>query len=254
MMRNIMLLLAFDGTDYAGWQRQKDQPTIQGEVEDKLAIMTNDPVALHGVGRTDAGVHALGMTASFETSATISCDGFLRGLNSLLPEAIRILAIEDKDPGFHARINATGKTYIYQLLVGGICLPTQRLYNYHLKHDLQIEPMRECFAALLGEHDFACFEATGSRDPSYTGGRGAVRTIVKADLTVGQGIPLPINFEVGGDGFLRHMVRNIVGTLLEVGSGRMNVGEFRAVLAGKDRTVAGPTAPARGLFLKEVFY
>ena len=253
-MRNIMLRLAFDGTGYAGWQRQKEQPTIQGVIEDKLAIMTNGPVALHGVGRTDAGVHALGMTASFETAAAIPCAGFLRGLNSMLPEAIRILAVEERELGFHARINASGKAYVYQLLVGGICLPTRRLYSHHLKHDLQIEPMRECLGALLGRHDFACFEATGSRDPNYLGGRGAVRTIFKAELTVGEGMPLPICFEISGDGFLRHMVRNIVGTLLEVGSGRMSVEEFRVVLAGKDRTAAGPTAPARGLFLKEVYY
>ncbi len=253
-MRNIMLRLAFDGTGYAGWQRQKVQPTIQGVIEDKLAIMTDGSVALHGVGRTDAGVHALGMTASFEIGADIPCDGFLRGLNSMLPEAIRILAVEEKELGFHARINARGKAYIYQLLIGGICLPTQRLYNHHLNYDLRIEPMRECLAALVGRHDFACFEATGSRDPNYTGGRGAVRTISKAELAVGEGLPLPISFEISGDGFLRHMVRNIVGTLFEVGSGRMSVEEFRAVLAGKDRTAAGPTAPARGLFLKEVYY
>ena len=249
-----MLRLAFDGTGYAGWQKQKEQPTIQGVIEDKLVIMTNGPVVLHGVGRTDAGVHALGMTANFETGANIPCAGFLRGLNSMLPEAIRILAVEEKELGFHARINARGKVYIYQLLVGGICLPTQRLYNHHLKHELRIEPMRECLDALLGKHDFACFEATGSRDPNYLGGRGAVRTISRAELTVGEGLPLPIGFEISGDGFLRHMVRNIVGTLLEVGSGRMGVEEFRAVLVSKDRTVAGPTAPARGLFLKEVYY
>ena len=249
-----MLRLAFDGTAYAGWQRQKDQPTIQAIIEDKLALMTNGSVVLHGAGRTDAGVHALGMTANFATSVAIPCEGFLRGLNSMLPEAIRILDVEEKELDFHARINARGKAYVYQLLVDGICLPTQRLYNHHLKHDLQIEPMAECLTTLLGEHDFACFEATGSRDPGYTGGRGAVRNISKAKLTVGQGLPLPISFEIVGDGFLRHMVRNIVGTLLEVGAGRIGVAEFRAILAGKDRTMAGPTAPARGLFLKDVYY
>lgn len=253
-MRNLMLRLAFDGADYAGWQRQKEQPTIQGEIEDKLAIITNGPVALHGVGRTDAGVHALAMTAHFETSSTIPCDGLLRGLNSMLPEAIRILAVEEKESGFHARINARGKVYVYQLLVGGICLPTQRLYSHHLSHDLWVEPMRECLTLLVGEHDFSCFEASGSRDVSYLGGRGAVRNIFKAELLMGEGRPLPISFEISGDGFLRHMVRNIVGTLLEVGSGRMSVDEFRSVLAGKDRAAAGPTAPARGLFLKEVYY
>jgi tRNA pseudouridine38-40 synthase len=158
------------------------------------------------------------------------------------------------EPGFHARINARSKGYLYQLLAGGICLPTQRLYHHHISHDLRIAPMVECLAVLRGRHDFACFEATGSRDLNYIGGRGAVREIFTAELRVGEGVPLPLTFEIVGDGFLRHMVRNIVGTLLEVGSGRMGVEEFRAVLAGKDRAAAGPTAPARGLFLKEVFY
>lgn len=249
-----MLRLAYDGTAYAGWQRQKEQPTIQATIEDKLAIMTSEPVVIHGAGRTDAGVHALGMTANFTTSATIVCAGFMRGLNSMLPDDIRILAVEEKELDFHARINAVGKVYVYQLLAGGICLPTLRLYNYHLKHQLQLDPMAECLAILRGEQDFSSFEATGSRDPSYTGGRGAVRNITRAEMRVGQGVPLPLCIEVGGDGFLRHMVRNIVGTILEVGGGRMTVGEFRKVLAGRDRAGAGPTAPARGLFLREVYY
>jgi len=254
MIRNILLRLAFDGTAYAGWQRQKEQPTIQGALEDKLALITNGPVSLHGSGRTDAGVHALGMTASFETASTIPCDGIIRALNSMLAEDIRGLAADEMEPDFHARINAKGKAYVYLVLIGGICPPTERLYNHHLKYQLLIEPIRECLAVLLGEHDFGCFEATGSRDPEFTGGRGAVRNIFRAELTEGQGMPLPLSFEIAGDGFLRHMVRNIVGTLLEVGAGRMSVEEFRAVLAGKDRAAAGPTAPARGLFLKEVYY
>jgi tRNA pseudouridine38-40 synthase len=254
MMRNILLRLSFDGTAYAGWQRQKEQPTIQGAIEEKLALITNAPVILHGAGRTDAGVHALGMTASFETASAIPCAGLIRGLNSLLPEDVRVLAADEMEAGFHARINAKGKVYQYRVLVGDICPPTRRLYNHHLKHRLRIGPMRECLEALRGEHDFACFEATGSRDLDFTGGRGAVRNIFKTELTVGEGIPLPISFVIAGDGFLRHMVRNIVGTLLEVGAARMSVEEFLAVMAGGDRTAAGPTAPARGLFLKEVYY
>ena len=129
-----MLKLSFDGTGYAGWQRQNDQPTIQETLEDRLSQITNSPVALHGAGRTDAGVHALGMTASFETETEIPSDGLLKGLNSMLPEDIRVLAVEDQDPQFHARISALGKLYVYQMLVGGICLPTERLYNYHIRH------------------------------------------------------------------------------------------------------------------------
>ena len=253
-MRNILLKIAFDGSCYAGWQRQADQPTIQGVIEDKLQVMTLDEVALHGAGRTDAGVHALGMTASFETGSEIPCEGFLRGLNSMLPEDIRILEVLEKPPGFHARKSARSKSYVYQLKTGGVCLPTDRLYCHHLKFNINLKPIRACLEILIGEHDFGCFEATGSRDLEYTGGKGAVRTIKKAELTTGKVDPGSVAFEFVGDGFLRHMVRNMVGTLLEVGSERMSVDEFRTVLAGRDRSAAGPTAPARGLFLMEVFY
>jgi tRNA pseudouridine38-40 synthase len=253
-MRTLLLLLAFDGTDFSGWQRQKGDTTIQGEIEAQLARMTGRAVTLHGAGRTDAGVHALGMTASFETDSAIPCQGFLKGLNSLLPPAIRILAVEEKEPGFHARFSARGKSYLYHLSCGGVGLPTRRLYTCHVSRPLALPPMRQCLALLVGEHDFAAFEAVGSRDLAYAGGRGSVRTIFRAELTVGAGLEPDLTIELAGDGFLRHMVRNIVGTLLEVGLGRMSPEDFAAVLAGRDRAAAGATAPARGLFLKEVYY
>jgi len=246
--------MAFDGTGFAGWQRQKEDPTIQGVVESKLARMTGGAITLHGAGRTDAGVHALGMTASFETDSTIPCEGFRQGLNSLLPPAIRILDVAEREKGFHARLNAKGKSYLYRLTAGGIGLPTERLYTYHLAKPPTTETIQQCLALLIGEHDFSAFEATGSRDLGYQGGRGAVRKISRAELKSGEGQPLPLTIELAGDGFLRHMVRNIVGTILEVGKGRMTVADFAAVLAGRDRAAAGPTAPARGLFLKEVYY
>lgn len=253
-MRTLMLLLAFDGTEFAGWQRQKGQPTIQGEIEARLALMTGSVINLHGAGRTDAGVHALGMTASFETAATIPCEGFRKALNSLLPGAIRVLAVVEKAPGFHARFSALGKSYLYHLNTGEVELPNRRLYSCHVRLPLALSPIRECLALLVGEHDFAAFEGVGSRDLHYRGGRGAVRTIFRAELTVVEGDTQGLTIELAGDGFLRHMVRNIVGTLLEVGRGRMRVEDFAAVLAGCDRSAAGATAPARGLFLKEVYY
>jgi tRNA pseudouridine38-40 synthase len=253
-MRVLQLLLAFDGTDYAGWQRQKGEPTIQGTIESRLAQMTGETITLHGAGRTDAGVHALGMSASFATDSTIPCEGFRRGLNSLLPLAIRILAVAEREAGFHARLNAKGKSYLYRLTAGGVGLPTERLYSYHLAQAPAMETMQQCLQLLIGEHDFSAFEAAGSRDPGYRGGRGAVRRIIRAELQAGAGEPLPLTIELAGDGFLRHMVRNIVGTLLEAGQGRMTVADFAAVLSGRDRAAAGPTAPARGLFLKEVYY
>ncbi len=253
-MRVLLLLLAFDGTDFAGWQRQKVDPTIQGIIESKLARMTGEVISLHGAGRTDAGVHALGMTASFETDSAIPCQGFRQGLNSLLPPAVRVLAAEEREIGFHARLNAKGKLYQYRLTAGGVGLPTERLYTYHLAKPPAMETMQQCLRLLVGEHDFSAFEAAGSRDLGYQGGRGAVRRITRAGLKAGVGENLPLTIEVAGDGFLRHMVRNIVGTVLEVGQGRMTVADFAAVLAGRDRSAAGPTAPARGLFLKEVYY
>ncbi len=253
-MRTLLLLIAFDGTEFAGWQRQSGQPTIQGEIESRLARITNRAVVLHGAGRTDAGVHALGMTASFETDSTIPCAGFLKSLNSLLPSAIRVLAVEDKEPAFHARFSAKGKCYLYHLTCGGVAPPIRRLYTYHVARVLLLTPMRRSLELLLGTHDFSAFEAVGSRDLSYLGGRGAVRTIFRAGLTVGDGDTPELTIELAGDGFLRHMVRNIVGTLLEVGLERMRVEDFAAVLAGRDRNAAGATAPARGLFLKEVYY
>jgi len=253
-MRTLLLLIAFDGTDFAGWQRQKGQPTIQGEIEARLALMTAGAVTLHGAGRTDAGVHALGMTASFATTSTIPCPGFLKGLNCLLPPAIRVLAVEEKEPGFHARFNARGKCYLYHLTCGSIASPIRRLYAHHVLHPLSVAPMRDCLVQLLGRHDFSAFEGVGSRDLNYQGGRGAVRTIFRAELHAGEGESTDLTIELAGDGFLRHMVRNIVGTLLAVGRGRMRVDDFAVVLAGCDRSVAGATAPAQGLFLKEVYY
>lgn len=254
-MRTLMLRLAFDGTDFAGWQRQKNEPSIQGEVEARLVRMTGADVTLHGAGRTDAGVHALAMTASFATASAIPCEGLLRGLNSLLPPAIRVLAVAEMAPDFHARFSARGKSYLYHLSSGGVGIPTRRLYSWHVPHRLDLPAMRHCLNQLVGTHDFRAFEAAGSRDPDQQGGRGAVRTIFRAELS-GEAAEatMAISIELAGDGFLRHMVRNIVGTLLEVGLGRMSPNDFAAVLAGGDRAAAGPTAPARGLFLKEVYY
>lgn len=248
--RNIKLLLAFDGTAYAGWQRQRSEKTIQGALEDKIQVMTGEHSCLHGAGRTDAGVHALGMVANFETGADIPCLAFVKGLNSMLPSDIRVLEAREIDPGFHARRNARAKTYWYNLSSGPVQLPTERLYCAHVFEKLDILAMRHGLAHMVGTHDFSSFEGAGSRDQEFTG-RGAVRTITAATLeTVGGEDRL--RFIITGDGFLRHMVRNIVGTLVDVGKGRLLQSDIAAILAARDRSQAGPTAPAHGLFLKEV--
>ncbi len=252
--RNIRLLIAFDGTNYKGWQRQADVPTIQGVVEERLAVMTGEPVCLHGAGRTDAGVHALGMVANFHTSCTIPAPGLQRGLNSLLPRDIRIMAVSEEEPGFHSRFSATGKTYRYDFCTAEVILPTARLYMAHRPCSLDVEIVRRCLQLITGSHDFSSFEATGSRDPAQQGGRGAVRTISEARCVPMAGQPGCWSLLFTGDGFLRHMVRNLAGTLIDAGRGRISASDFAAILAGRDRTLAGPTAPACGLFLVRVHY
>ncbi len=249
--RNIRMLIAYDGTAYAGWQRQKEQPTVQGALEDKIALMTRESVTLYGAGRTDAGVHALGMCANFKTRCGIPCLGLQKGLNSLLPPDIRVLALDEAAERFHARFDAQGKTYFYQVITSPLILPTQRLYYAHFPRAFDLEAMDMALSSLLGEHDFASFEAAGSRDLTVTKGRGAVRTIHHKRIYAISG---GFTVEIGGDGFLRHMVRNIIGTLIPVGQGEKTVANFTKILYAKDRSEAGNTAPAQGLFLKEVFY
>ncbi len=252
-MRNIKLLISFDGTDFCGWQRQQKLPTIQGVIEEKLAIICNQPIVLHGAGRTDSGVHALGMVANFQTSSDITCHGLQKGLNSLLPEAIVILAVDDVEPDFHARKSAQAKTYWYHFSTAPFVVATSRLYVASLPGPFDCKEVEKCLASILGEHDFSSFEATGSRDTTRTSGRGAVRTILDASL-VQEDNPQQFKLVLRGDGFLRKMVRNIAGTLFEVGQGRMTVSQFQEILEGKDRNFAGPTAPACGLFLHHIEY
>lgn len=250
--RTVKLVLAYDGTNYCGWQRQKSgRSTIQGIVEDKIAIMTGGRVSLHGAGRTDAGVHALAMVAHFRTDSAIPCRGLLGGLNSLLPHDIRVLAATDAAAEFHARRSAVAKIYLYQFFFGDILLPTLRLYWSQYRGQADYAAIEACLQHLVGEHDFSSFEASGSRDP--TAPRGAVRTIFYARLQR-QETPGMVRMEICGDGFLRHMVRNIAGTIAEVALAKKSVDDIRTILSARDRSLAGPTAPARGLFLKEVIY
>jgi tRNA pseudouridine38-40 synthase len=251
-MRNIKLLIAYDGTGFGGWQRQKNAMTIQGEIEKRLAIITAGSVTLLGAGRTDAGVHARGMVANFHTETIIPCRAFCKGLNSLLPLSIRILSAEDVADTFHARFSAKAKTYIYSIFTGPVLLPAERFSVFHIPFTLQFDLISECLAIITGTHDFACFEMAGSRDKSRPGGRGSIRTILAADLQ-DQG-DCHFQFSITGDGFLRQMVRIIIGTILEVGKGRMNIEDFRQTLRSGDRARAGPPAPAHGLTLHEIVY
>lgn len=250
-MRNLKLTISFDGTNFSGWQRQLNAPTIQGELEKVLGTITNTAVTLHGAGRTDAGVHALAMVAHFETESIITLEKLLGGANSLLPSAIRILQITPAAIDFHARFSAIAKTYIYTIDTGAIQSPLSRLYAVHIINLPERKAMRQCLEHIIGSHDFASFEASGSRDKSITGGRGSVRTLHSAILSETGN---RLQFELNGDGFLRHMVRNIMGTVIEVGKGRKTVVDFLEILDAKDRSQACATAPAHGLLLKEIQY
>jgi tRNA pseudouridine38-40 synthase len=253
-VRKIKLIIAFDGTVFAGWQRQTKAVTVQGEIEKKLKVMTSEEVLLHGAGRTDAGVHSLAMPAHFVTEATIPAAAFKRGLNSLLPNSIRILSVEDVPDSFHARIGAHVKIYRYYFTTAEVCLPTRRLYCTHVPAMRSIKQIEQCLPFLKGVHDFSSFEAVGSRDLTREEGRGAVREIFSATVNCLDENNAEWYIDICGDGFLRKMVRNIVGTLFEVGYGRMTVNDFLTVLNARDRNIAGPTAPACGLFLKKVYY
>lgn len=251
-IRNIRLLIAFDGTDFNGWQRQKHDITIQGEIEKGLALMTNADIMLHGAGRTDAGVHAEGMVANFLTAAPISSATLKKGLNSMLPDAIRILEANEVSADFHSRFSARGKHYEYSLFTGEVMPPVERLYALHIPFAVDFAKIQDCLAILIGTHDFSTFENAGSRDKTKESRKGAVRTITVARHDSHDRVRHTLTFI--GEGFLRHMVRNIVGTVLDVGKGRTTVEEFRTALQAKDRNSGGATAPPHGLKLKKVLY
>jgi len=251
--RNIRLLIAYDGTRYSGWQRQRDVPTIQGEIEDRISLMTGEHPSLHGAGRTDAGVHALGMVAHFHTRSTIPVQGFLGGLNSLLPRDIRILDAAEVAADFHSRFQAVAKTYRYDFFTGSVLPPCDRLYTAWIPCSFSLERMQSSLERIIGSHDFSSFEGKGSRDREQDSGRGAVRTLFRAECRPGDRENF-WSFSFTGDGFLRHMVRNLVGTLIYVARGMFTEADFSRILAARDRTLAGPTAPACGLFLQEIFY
>lgn len=245
-MRNIKLLIEYDGTNYLGWQIQPKGVTIQGLVEEKLALLTGERVYLIGSGRTDAGVHALGQVAHFKTKSQMDVRTIQRALNSLLPPDIVIQRAEEVKEGFHARKESRSKVYEYWILNRKIRSPFQHGHAWHIPQKLDFRAMEKATQKLLGEHDFSSFRSVGS--PTRT----AVRKIMQARWKKGRdGL---IRFEIEANGFLKQMVRAIVGTLVEVGKGKISSEEFREILRAKDRKRAGPTAPARGLFLKEVKY
>jgi tRNA pseudouridine38-40 synthase len=245
-LRTIKLVVEYDGSDLAGWQRQDNGPSVQQHLEDAIAEMIGERADVTGGSRTDAGVHALGQVACFRTRSEIPLHGFRRGLNSKLPPSIAVVAIEEMPADFHPRFAARGKLYRYQILCRPDRSPILRNFAWHWPTPLDVAAMRAAAPALIGEHDFSAFRAAGCQ------ARTATRRIT--DISLAEPGDGRLVFEVRGNAFLRHMVRIVVGTLVEVGDGRIAPDALPDILASRDRERAGRTAPAHGLTLVQVFY
>ena len=256
-MRTLKLTIAYEGTAYVGWQRQPNGSSIQGSLEAALVEIERAPVAVVGAGRTDAGVHAVGQVASVRLRHQIAPEALVRALNARLSPDIRVVAAEVGPEGFHARFDATAKTYRYRLLHGAVISPFERRYGWYVGEPLDHERMADVARVLVGEHDFAAFRATGSSS------RSTVRTLFELTVSRAPRDPWSVDGSAGaavtliearGGGFLRHMVRVIVGTLVEVGRGRRDRRAVDRALRSGDRGSAGQTAPPQGLFLMRVEY
>ncbi len=245
-MRNIKLVIEYDGTNYHGWQVQPRSPTIQEILQEKIAALTRHPVHLIASGRTDAGVHALGQVANFKTETQIPLEGFFHGLNSLLPRDIVIRSVEEVSLDFHAQFGAKRKTYRYQIFNGPAPSAIHRNYSWYIPHPLNQEAMQEAAQLLVGRKDFSSFQGA---DPDPT---GSMREIFQADWSLEY--PPFLSFTIEGNGFLKHMVRNVVGTLVGVGKRKSSPEGFARILEARDRRQAGMTAPPQGLFLVSVQY
>jgi tRNA pseudouridine38-40 synthase len=245
-VRQIRLTLEYDGTGLGGWQRQDNAPSVQGHVEDALAILLQHPTPVVGASRTDAGVHARAQVAAFRTERTIPLHGVRRGLNTLLPDAIAVTEAQEAAADFHPRFSATGKHYRYLVLARPDRSPRWLHRAWHRPLPLDEAAMRTAAAALVGEHDFASFRAAGCS------ARTTTRRIDAIELSRPE--PDLLAFDVRGNAFLRHMVRTLVGTLIDVGSGRIAAGQLSEIIVARRREAAGQTAPSHGLELVQVHY
>jgi tRNA pseudouridine38-40 synthase len=245
-VRTLKLTLAYDGTDYSGWQRQTNALSVQQVLEEAFAPLAGGVApTIAGASRTDAGVHALGQVASVTTAIDLSAVSVQRALNVRLPPDIRVLGVVDATPGFHARFHAVAKSYRYRIVTTPVVSPFDRWFVWHAPEPKRVDLMAAAAARLAGRHDFASFQARGALV------RDTARTIHRLDVREARG---EIVIDVEGDGFLRHMVRAIAGTLAEVGTGLRPPESIDAILAARDRRAAGATAPASGLTMVGVRY
>jgi tRNA pseudouridine38-40 synthase len=253
-MHNIKLVLAYDGTDFHGWQSQPGKPTVQGALTDIAQKITQEKVLVHGAGRTDSGVHACGQVAHFRTHSEMTPQEFQRAFNALLPPSIRVLAAEEVSPDFHARWHALAKTYQYRIFRGRIVPPFEWRYVLHYPYPLNEGAMVEAARLFEGEHDFTSFAASsGSEDDDRE--RTTVRHILRSELIRGAGATgEELVYAVRGRSFLRYMVRKIVGTLLDVGKSRFGPADIPRLFELRDRSASGWTVPPHGLCLMAVEY
>jgi tRNA pseudouridine38-40 synthase len=248
-MRNLKLTLAYDGTDFAGWQVQPDASTVQRTLSLAIGRITGEKVMPQGSGRTDSGVHALAQVATFQTDSVIPTENFVVALNDILPASIRVLAAEEVAPDFHPRKSARAKTYRYRIYREAICPPFLARYVWHYPYPLDEDAMRKAGPLVEGEHDFTSFAAV---DPER--GRENISNVRRIFDSRWRREACELIYEVRGNGFLHHMVRNLVGTFLMVGKGTLKPADVTTILEAKDRSAAGATAPAGGLYLVNVEY
>jgi tRNA pseudouridine38-40 synthase len=244
-IKNFKLVIEYDGTFLNGWQIQKTGRTVQGEIEAAITKMTGKQVRVAGSGRTDAGVHALGQVAAFRCETRLAPETFFSGLNSLLPDDIVVLSCEAAPLDFHPRFDAAGKTYIYRIHNRPTAIAIGRKYAWHIKKQLDIHAMTQAIGHIIGTHDFKSFENTGS-PRSHT-----VRTVSSASVSCCGKI---VAIRITANGFLRYMVRNLTGTLVDVGLSKLSPADFAYIMHLKDRSRASATAPPHGLFLHSVYY
>ncbi len=246
-MRRVRLTVAYDGTAYHGFQVQPNGVTVQSTMEEALGRILGEAVRLRAAGRTDAGVHAREQVVDFADAGKRPLETIVRGGNALLPPDIRILGAEEAAPSFDARRHAKEKAYRYFLYLDPVASPFFARHSWHIERPLDLSAMREALDCVVGEHDFTSFRGQGCT------AKTAVRTVFRAELVPGA-VPRVPAIEIAGSGFLKHMVRNIVGTLADIGRGRYPAARMEEILALRDRRRAGPTAPAHGLFLWAVRY
>jgi len=244
--KNFKIVIEYDGTEFSGWQKQKDQITVQGEIEKALNLILNQDIKIFGSGRTDAGVHAYGQVANFHADANILPNNLKKGVNSLIKRSIVIKRCDIVDDNFHARYNTISKEYHYFILNRQDPCATGRLYQWHIRKPLDIMAMRGCCSAIRGSYDFKSFENTGSPRSS------SVRDVFSADINTLD--DKRFVFKICASGFLKYMVRNLMGTIVLAGLNKICTDEFKKILKAKDRSKAGATAPPHGLFLKKVNY